>query len=637
MIIKFKKIRLQLQLIVGTLVVMIIAALGFVHYHSVKDSLFKEYRNKQLYTVLVASQSHFQSILEKAFESSELLADDPTLCAWFEEGEVNDEYKDLVLERLDLLKKDYEYQTVFAVNSKTKNYWRDNYTLLDVVSEYDPDDSWFFQAIDKKVKTSINYDHNRELQSTVLFINVLMGNPDNALGVAGVGIDPSVLISQFHAHKPSKNSRIWLIDNKGIVIMSTKVSEINNPLSRHVPINVVNKILSHDTEGVVSDKKINNKKVELAYMPIGDTSYRLLILVPDEDLFPVLNIVRNQTLIFSLIFLFITLVVVKFLAQGITRPLSRFIVLSEKIAGGDLTLKTDVELLDRADEIGRLALAFDTMKIRLVKAIDKLKQANYDLKAEKIHLKLANRDLNRALVKASESEKLTQSFLANISHEIRTPMNSIMGFSQLLEIAELDSFEHKKYAALVVKGGQQLLSILDSIINLSKIESGMVKPHWQKVNIHQLLKDTFDLYEVLAVQAGLNMYIETNDIKNDAVMDTDAVLFQHVLNNLVSNAIKYTEKGTVVLGCKRNNDQVTYYVSDTGVGIPEDEQEKIFEAFWQVENNHSINSGGAGLGLAIVKKITSILGGNIRLSSVPQKGSTFSVDLPVYYAGYNRN
>ncbi len=626
---RFKKIGFQLQLILGLLVLCIIVGLGFAHFTTAKTSLFREFREKQLFTVLQASQSSFQSTLQRAIETSELLAEDPTISLWFMGGEVNEDLKALSLKRLDYLHKNYNYPAVFAANRITKNYWSEDNRLLDVISENDPDDDWFFNAINKEEKMSLLFDYNRELNKTMLFVNILMGNEMNRFGIAGVGMDVSMLMKEFDLHKISENSRLWLLDSIGTVKVSSLISEINQPLSSQVPADVLSNVLQSHSMLIIPNVVIGNQKAELASMPVGNTKYRLLMLVPDGDLFPVLGMIKHQTVMFSVVFLIFTILIVRLLSRSIiTLPLLRLKKQSEHWANGNLNVDSDNHLLKRKDEIGSLAKSFEIMRSRLANNIAELSKINEDLTKDKQQLKEVNVQLNVALDKASESERLTQSFLANISHEIRTPMNSIMGFSQLLQQSEVGSEEQDYYVDIVLKSGSQLLSILDSIINLSKIESGVLKARWKKINICDLVSETCDIYQLPAQEKGLSLIYEPNKVDNQVDIVSDPALIQMVLNNLISNAIKFTDKGHVEVRCSRKKGGVTIIVKDTGMGIAEEDKQYIFDAFRQVEMIHAAKAKGAGLGLAIVDKIVRILGGGIILESEVNKGSVFRMELP---------
>lgn len=595
---RFKKIGLQLQLILGLLVLCIIAGLGFVHFTTFKTSLFKEFREKQLFTVLQASQSSFQSTLQRAIETSELLAEDPTISSWFMGGEVNEDLKVLSLMRLDYLYKYHDYATVFAANRITKNYWSEDYRLLDVISENDPDDSWFFDAIDKEEKMSLLFDYNRELNKTMLFVNVLMGNEINRYGIAGVGMDISMLMNEFNRHKLSENSRLWLLDSIGTVKVSSRIGEINQPFKLQMPADVLSSVLHSDSIYVIPNVLIGNQKVELASMPVGKTKYWLLMLVPDDELFPVLDMIKHQTVMFSVVFLILTLIIVRLLSRYIiTLPLLRIKKQSQHWAEGRLDIDSDKHLLKRKDEIGSLARSFEMMRSRLANNIAELSKMNEDLIIDKERLKHVNQQLHVALDKASESERLTQSFLANISHEIRTPMNSIMGFSELLQQSEVAGDERDYYVDIVIKSGRQLLGILDSIINLSKIESGVLKAKWSKINICALVSETCDVYQLLAQEKGLALICDNHMDTLSINIVSDSTLIQMVLNNLISNAIKFTDKGQVIIRCCREKGNVVITVKDTGIGIAEKDKQYIFEAFRQVESAHASKAKGAGLGL----------------------------------------
>ncbi len=303
---------------------------------------------------------------------------------------------------------------------------------------------------------------------------------------------------------------------------------------------------------------------------------------------------------------------------------------SDTIALGKIDTSIETSLLERKDEIGDLAKAFENMKIQIRDYIIEINTTNDRLKADKKKLKETNDKLNNALIKASESEKLTQSFLANISHEIRTPMNSIVGFSQLLEECGANSDEYIQYVNLVTKGSEQLLTILDSIINLSKIESGIMKPQWEPINIDTLLKEKYELFYITAQNEGLELILNENGQKQKVNIVSDIAFVHQILNNLITNAIKYTPKGTITLGSIINDNYITFYIQDTGIGIPEEDQQIIFEPFRQIhQQNPSVKKSGAGLGLALVNKITSILNGDIKLESKINIGSTFYIKLPI--------
>lgn len=242
--------------------------------------------------------------------------------------------------------------------------------------------------------------------------------------------------------------------------------------------------------------------------------------------------------------------------------------------------------------------------------------------------KNAELELIKAKELAEENARLKTAFLHNISHEIRTPMNSIIGFSELLCEEETGPEERKKYTNMIVQSGEHLLSIITDIINISTIESGQVKINQQVVDLNHILNNLLMQFQLAAeqkqIELRLNSPLESNHIK----LLTDEVKLVQILTNLLGNAVKFTHKGHIEFGYQRNGMFIDFYVKDTGKGIPEEIQEKIFERFQQADSTISREYGGAGLGLAISKAYVELLGGRLRLESEPGKGSDFHFSIP---------
>ncbi|MBS2212543.1 transporter substrate-binding domain-containing protein [Carboxylicivirga mesophila] len=261
-----------------------------------------------------------------------------------------------------------------------------------------------------------------------------------------------------------------------------------------------------------------------------------------------------------------------------------------------------------------------------------VKEKTKALKEEQNQLLELNEKLVAARDKATESERLTKAFLTNISHEVRTPMNSIIGFAQLIEMDQVSKADTLHYASLMIKGGKQLLSILDSIIQLSKMESGVVKPVNEPFDVLNLLRETHELMLPLAKKAGLSFQLQLNTPSQHQRINSDRVLLQQVLNNLISNAIKYTPEGKVQLIGECSGQTLKIVVKDTGIGVDEADKEAIFKPFRQEKHRLYIESG-AGLGLATVKKIVEVMNGRVWLEANQPKGTIFYVELPVVRVG----
>lgn len=610
----------------GVFVMLIVLGLGWFHYNTVRNSIMQDVYKKRLISDLRAHQSELLIILEKAIETSVALADDPAFMMWFGSKEIDPKIKEIALQRLNYIHGQLGYQSVFAVSSQTHEYWCENHTLLDIVSEDDPDDSWFFGTLKHSRKSTLNFDYNNVLQQSMLFVNVLMGSPEHPVGVAGVGIDPSMLIEQFKGNKPSEEAYLWLINNQGKILLSENTNEINENLVALFETKVIAELLNYSGEQIIREVNFKNEQFEMVSMQIGSTDYKVVMIIPQKDLLAILDIIGYNTVWLTVIVLVLALIISSILAKNISRPIVHLAQLSKQMAHAQLDVKVKDKLVNRRDEIGQLAKEFDAMQKQLLQVINSLNKANSDLENEKTQLKIINNELEIAIEKASESEKLTKAFMANISHEIRTPMNSIMGFAQLLEEELTDNSELIPYAQIIVKNGNHLLAILNNIIEVAKMDSGITKPYLSTFSANQIITEGINLFSY-TLNPKVKLINQVLDQKSETFIQSDELLTKRILNNLISNAIKYTLKGEITVGFKADNDKITFHVADTGIGINSKDQVSIFKPFWQVSNTSDINEG-AGLGLAISKKIVEILHGQIWVESQLGKGSVFYFSLP---------
>jgi len=236
-------------------------------------------------------------------------------------------------------------------------------------------------------------------------------------------------------------------------------------------------------------------------------------------------------------------------------------------------------------------------------------------------------ELNAAKVKDEESNRLKPAFLVSMSHEIRTPMNAIMGFSDLLMEAEGD--EKRQFAAIIQKCSKQLLSLIDDVIHLSRLQSKILPVDNIRFKPAELVTDVFRMFNHPNLKKELDIAMIIPGQYKDLVMQSDAGKIRQILTNLVANAMKYTLQGIVKLGFELQDGLVEFYVTDTGIGIPEKEQERIFESFYRSEQAISSSIEGTGLGLSIAKELVELMGGVIGVSSNPDKGSRFFFSIPL--------
>ena len=254
-------------------------------------------------------------------------------------------------------------------------------------------------------------------------------------------------------------------------------------------------------------------------------------------------------------------------------------------------------------------------------------------------MKRAKEELIQAKEKAIESDRLKSAFLANMSHEIRTPMNGILGFAELLKEPGLSGEDQMNYLTMIEEGGERMLNIINNLIDISKLESGMTKITSTETNINLQLDYIYSFFKPEVEKKGMQLFLKSNLNDKESIVCTDKEKIYAILINLVKNAIKYSEKGFIELGVSTGLStgavcelvepvELQFYVKDTGFGIPKDRQFAVFERFIQsdIENRQAIQ--GAGLGLSISKGYVEMLGGKMWMESELGHGSTFYFTIP---------
>jgi PAS domain S-box-containing protein len=230
--------------------------------------------------------------------------------------------------------------------------------------------------------------------------------------------------------------------------------------------------------------------------------------------------------------------------------------------------------------------------------------------------------------KTEKSDKLKTAFLANLLHEIKTPLNAIVGFSALLCEPDVDSKTRHSYIDIIMNSSDHLLSIITDVIDISNIETGIVKIKKKGIILNSLLRSLYDQFLPKVREKGISLVTELALTDDDSIIMADNTKLTQIISNLLANAIKFTHKGQIRFGYSVNDRLIRLFVADTGIGIPKEHQTRVFDRFFQIENPASNLYGGTGLGLAICKAYVELLGGEISLSSIPGTGSTFYFTIP---------
>jgi len=246
--------------------------------------------------------------------------------------------------------------------------------------------------------------------------------------------------------------------------------------------------------------------------------------------------------------------------------------------------------------------------------------------------KLIEKELEFQAKKAKESEELKTQFLANMSHEIRTPLNGIIGFSQLLKNTNLTKEQRQQYIEIVDYSSDQLLMLINDILDISLIEADQMTIYREAFNLNAMIDEIYELFSLYKSKKNKG-HLEINKTKylcnDDAMIFTDPKRLRQIYYNLLNNAIKYTNEGSIEFGYKlTNNGNISFFVKDTGIGISEANHKIIFQRFRRLEKTNSFNESGTGLGLAICKALIEKLEGEIHVKSKIGIGSTFYFELP---------
>lgn len=357
----------------------------------------------------------------------------------------------------------------------------------------------------------------------------------------------------------------------------------------------------------------------------GDLMAIMQVTISDKETIKAQNANRAFLLAGAIITVFLAMIALYVIVRYvIVKPLTHLRDISDEISRGNTQLRADIHTGDEFEELGD---AFNRMLRHLVNTQEELRSVNHSLDGKVDELAQAN-------MKLYEMNRLKGDFLATVSHELRTPLNSIIGFSDVLGGIDSLNDKQKRYVQNIQRSGRMLLEMINDILDLAKIESGKMEVRLSEFKIEQVIAAQCDMARPLTEKKNIDLDFQAQP--NLPALRQDQGKVQQILNNLLSNAIKFTpEGGRIMITASRDQSgSLLLVVTDTGVGISEEDQQTIFEKFRQgstvlpAGDAMTREYSGTGLGLSIVKELCRLLGGEISLQSELGKGSTFTVRLP---------
>ena len=406
-------------------------------------------------------------------------------------------------------------------------------------------------------------------------------------------------------------SKIMVIDSNDIVLVSSDVVDIGQNFSI---MNITDK-QNWKTRNITNSSNFQGSiAVKYSHQQLEQSTKEAL----------------NTGIIVAVIGMVIIAIVGLVTGILLTRRLNNVAQTAQKMTSGDLTARTS---LHGSDEIANLGRAFDEMADSLSDRINALydREQELDHIREDLEQRVSERthELARAHDEAIAANQAKSTFLATMSHEIRTPLTAIIGFAEALLDKNSSIEERDQFANTILDSGNHLLNVINNILDLSKVEADKIELESLNVSPIEILNDITDLVRPLAetkkivYNCNLN-YPLPNSIK------VDPVRLKQVLINLCNNAIKFTDKGSVIVDVsyKTNDQTLIIDIRDTGIGISPDQMKRIFDPFVQADSTTTRNYGGTGLGLSLSKRLIEIMGGKIEVDSILGKGSCFQLSLP---------
>lgn len=514
-----------------------VAIIGGVGYSVTSYTMIRKLRNVDMKNIIELKAGSIDARLSRAIETSLNFASDPAVNLWFEGLEKDALLGRVVKEKLTQLQKNYDYFTSFAVSNRTHNYWTADNKLLDVVTETDPDDSWFFSSLKKKERVQINIDYNKELGETGVFLNTIVGDLNNPTAVAGVGFRLDDIIKDLFRSQEGYQDKTLLIHKDGTIVISMIKEEIGKNISGLYPAEITKLILSASDESTVAEYEDpgNGDNMILACAPIKSSSLIVINQVPLKSLVKSLNYIAVATVLLAGASLVFVIIVFAFLGDRlINRPVRKIMEFAGKISDGDLTGRIK---LYRRDEFGIIGEALNESAARLENLITDVINSVMNLRDSVQQINTGNQDLSQ---RTSEQASAVEEIAATVEENTST--------------VEKNADNSRRAESITVDGAQKL-SYGSSQANIAIISINEINDSSKKISeiisvINEIAFQTNLLALNAAVEAarageqGKGFAVVAGEVRNLAQRSGSAA---KEIEELIKDSVAKVENGTQIV------------------------------------------------------------------------------------------